>query len=253
MLEHPLTPGETSAIEKGPWHYGADYVTVYFRGDRNKLSDLIPEPFEVADGQCMAYACEIISVAEGRSAMVWTDPDRTTYQEAALGVKVRHSGTSGVFFPVMWVTTEWSLLRGLLNGYQKRLADKIRLTKLHPLNPGLSPAGPGRSFSGFCVKGSEKLLSVRVDVDRAGTSGDLPAFGPTYGLRSFPRTSDTQSLVKEPVEILKSNSRVSDVWLGRGSVELRMDVGPIEEATGAVYRSGFTISGSKSLSSRHTL
>ena len=247
MLDHPLVPGPTSAVEKGPWHYGADYISVYFRGDPLSLKKLIAPPFVIDDGMCTAYVCEIISVADSGADMVASRPDRTIYQEAAVGVKCRFRERPGIFFPVMWVTTEWSLLRGILNGYQKRLADRISMTKLHPLNPGLKPISPGAKFGGFCVKGPGQTLSLEVKVEKAGSPSDLPSFGATYGVRRFPVTGAGQEGVDEPVEILKSSSRVSEVWTGTGSVNTELEVGEIKPLYGAVYRSGFTISGSRSL------
>jgi len=247
MLNHPLDPGPTSAIERGPWHYGADYITVYFRGEQKSLKALVPRPFEVGDGLCMAYVCEIVSVSGSDPELVVSRPDRTLYFEAAVGVKCGFRGRQGVFFPVMWVTTEWSLLRGLLNGYQKRLADRISMTKLHPLNPGLKEVARGSRYGGFCVKGPGETLSLEVTVERQGVPSDLPSFGATFGMRRFPRTDDSQGSVGEPVEMVKSNSRVTDVWLGSGSLRTELDVGRIEPLSGAIYRSGFTISGSKAL------
>ncbi len=247
MYDHPMVPGPSSAIEKGPWHYGADYVAVYFDGDGAKLQELLPDAFKVVDGSCIAYVCEIVSVAEGGGEMVASEPERTLYREAAVGVRCSHGPRQGVFYPVMWVTSEWSLLRGLLNGYQKRLADSIGLTRLHPLNPGLKPIGRGTSFGGRCVKGGVSTLSVSVTLEREGSPTDLPAFGATFGLRRFPRTDPSQSSVDEPVEILKSNSKASDVWLGTGSLETVLEVGDPVVKGGAVYRSGFTILGSKVL------
>jgi len=247
MLDHPLNPGPTSAIERGPWHYGADYITVYFRGEPGALGALVPRPFEVLDGLCMAYVCEIVSVSDSDPDMVASRPDRTIYNEAAVGVKCVFKGRQGVFFPVMWVTTEWSLLRGLLNGYQKRLADRISMTKLHPLNPGLKEVAPGSRYGGFCVKGPGQTMSLAVTVEKKGAPTDLPSFGATFGMRKFPRTDDSQGSVGEPVEITKSNSRVADVWVGSGSLKTELDVGKIKPLSGAVYRSGFTISGSKVL------
>ncbi|MDG6990563.1 MAG: acetoacetate decarboxylase family protein [Nitrososphaerota archaeon] len=247
MLDHPLVPGDSSAIEKGPWHYGADYIAVYFKGEKARLRGLVPAQFEVDDGTCVAYACEIVSVADGARKMVAERPDRTLYEEAAVGVKCKFGERQGVFYPVMWVTTEWSLLRGLLNGYQKRLADKISMTKLHPLNPGLGPVAPGMEFRGFCVKGPEEVLSLAVSVEREGSASDLVSFGSTFGMRRFPRTDGSQGSIDEPVEILKSNSRVADVWTGKGSLNTTLDVGTVAPISGAVYKSGFTISGSRVL------
>lgn len=247
MLDHPLVPGETSAVERGPWHYGADYLSVYFDADASQLEKLVPKPFIVDGGSCFGYVCEIISVSDSGADMVSSRPDRTIYQEAAVGVKCRFGDRKGVFFPVMWVSTEWSLLRGLVNGYQKRLADNISMTRLHPLNPGLKPMASGAVFSGFCVKGPEMTLRVEVKAERQGTPTDLPSFGPVFGFRRFPRTDSSQVEVDEPVEVLKSNSKVSDVWLGSGSFETTLEVGATKPRLGAVYKSGFTISGSRVL------
>ena len=222
-------------------------MTVFFDGEPDRLSRLVPRPFEVTDGRCMAYVCEIVSVSDSGAEMVASEPDRTIYNEAAVGVRCQYRQRAGVYFPVMWVSTEWSLLRGLLNGYQKRLADKIALTKLHPLNPGLRQLAPGAQFGGFCVKGGQRTLSVRVTVRKAGTQADLPNFGVTFGKRFFPRTDASQGLIQEAVEVLKSNSKSSDIWLGDGSVETTLEVGEPNAVVGAVYRTGFTISGSRVL------
>ena len=147
----------------------------------------------------------------------------------------------------MWVTTEWSLLRGILNGYQKRLADRISMTRLHPLNPGLKSISPGAKLGGFCVKGPWQTLSIEVAVEKEARPSDLPSFGATYGMRRFPSITAGQEAVNEPVEILKSNSRMTDVWIGTGSLKTKLEVGRIEPLLGAVYRSGFTINGSKPL------
>lgn len=247
MLDHPLDLSGTSAVEPGPWHYGADYVTVYFTGDKSKLERLVPAPFAPADGTCMAYVCEIISVSEDRPHMVSEEPERTIYREAAVGVKCLHGSAPGIYFPVMWVDTEWSLLRGLINGYSKRLADSIAMTKLHSLNPRLKPISEGTSFTGYCVKGNERTLQIRVEVERKGEVTDLISFGATFGIRKYPRTDSSQSKVAEAVEILKSNARFSDVWVGKGSVDLSLNVGEPEVIRGVTYKSGFTISGSKVL------
>ncbi len=246
-LEHTLDLGNTSAIEPGPWHYGADYVTVYFKADRTTLGSLLPKPFELGDGKCIAYTCEIISVADGNKGAVSEAPERTVYREAAFGIGCSFGGKPGVFFPVMWVDTEWSLLRGLVNGFPKRLADSIVVSRLHPMNPGLAPLGEGSRLSGYCVKGAQRRIWVRVTAERSGVPNDLVAFGVTYGMRKMPRTDPSQGAVSEAVEVLKSNSRWSDVWLGKGEVSLEPEIGRLEVLYGAIYKSGFTISGSKVL------
>lgn len=247
VSDHPLDLSDGSAVEPGPWHYGADYITVYFRGEVSKLEKLLPALFPVADGTCMAYVCEIVSVSEGGSRIASEEPERTFYREAALGIRCFHQNDQGIYFPVMWVDTEWSLLRGLVNGYSKRLADKIVMTKVHPLNPGQKPLSKGTAMTGYCVKGGQRTLLVRANLERAGEPTDLVPFGRTYGMRKYPTTDSSQSKVAEAVEILKSNTKFSDVWIGSGSVETSLEVGKAEIIRAATYKSGFTISGSRVL------
>ena len=247
MSDHPLSLGGSSAIDLGPWHYGADYLTVYFDAEPSALAPLIPSPFKVGGGGCMAYVCEIISVSDRGGAAVSAEPARTQYYEAAVGIGCSHEGKTGIYFPVMWVTTEWALLRGLVNGYQKRLADSIVMTKLHPLNPGLSPIGEGSSLAGYCVKGGERALSLKVVVERKSDSGSLRGFGATFGMRLFPRTDASQGSVAEAVEVMKANSRSSDVWTGSGAFSTSLELGKARVTGAAVYRSGFTIMGSRVL------
>lgn len=211
------------------------------------MASLVPPPIEVNDGQGVAYVCEIVSVSDGDPDAVARHPERTLYREAALGVGCRFGDKTGVFYPIMWVSTEWALLRGLLNGYQKRMADGIFLTRMHPLNPGLRPLGTGSRLSGFCMKGPERTLWVDVDVREKGTSVDLPRFGATFGRRAFPRTDISQGAVSEIVEIAKSDQRTAEVWIGDGTFGSSFDLGETEPVKGAVYQSGFTISGSKVL------
>ncbi|MDG6901291.1 MAG: hypothetical protein JRM80_04955 [Nitrososphaerota archaeon] len=51
----------------------------------------------------------------------------------------------------------------------------------------------------------------------------------------------------EAVEVMKSNAKVADVWLGEASLDSRLDLGKTKVKGGAVYKSGFTMSGSRVL------
>lgn len=111
MYRHPLIPGVGEFIEPGPWHYGADYVGVYFMAEKNRLQGFLPEGLRVGDGSCIAYVCEIVSVSERNPGMLSEDPDRTVYGEAAFGIGCSYDGKPGVYFPVLWVDKDWSLVR----------------------------------------------------------------------------------------------------------------------------------------------
>lgn len=249
MYRHPLSPAAGAFIEPGPWHYGADYIAVYFKAEKNLLQRLLPEGLTAGDGTCVAYVCEIISVSEKNPGLLHEDPDRTIYGEAAFGIGCSYEGNAGVYFPVMWVNKDWSLVRGWLNGYPKRLAEKIAMTRVHAENPLVNSVSAGSTLSGYCIAGGKKVLSLKVRLERKGAKEDLMAFGATFGVRRFPATDPSQNSISELVEVLKYNSRSSDVWVGQGEVTLDSadQVGRTQLLRGVSYKSGFSIRGANVL------
>ncbi len=243
--------GIDSLVEPGPWHYGVDYLSVFFRANPGSLQKLLPGFFKVRDGVGVAYVSEFVSVSEGKPEAIFEDPEKTIYREAALGVACSWRGRAGVYFPVMWVDKDWSLARGWLNGYAKRLADRIVMTRLHPMNPGVKPLGNGTRLAGYCVKDGSNVLTVRVRILGRGRVDDIVKFGATFGVRRFPSTHKSQLRREEPVEVMRYDASAGDIWSGEGELEApglddNDDVKPTV-LKGLFYKSGFSISGARVL------
>ncbi len=252
---HFQTPsGRASIVDEGPFHWGIDYITVYFKGDTASLQHLLPEGLKIADGSGIAYVGEFISVSEKNPESVHIDPAQTVYHEAALGVACNFQGKPGLYFVYMWVDKDWSLIRGWLNGYPKKLADEIAMTKLHPLNPLTGGIRAGSRLTGYATRHGHRIFTVKVKINRQGSADDTIRFGSTYGLRLFPATDPSQTPVRELVEVTKTSPQVDNVWIGDGDLNLGTPPGeelellqPYEIKYGCVYRTGFTISGAKVL------
>jgi hypothetical protein len=234
---HPLEPLPGGLVEPGPWHYRADYLSVYFRADKGRLQQVLPRGLAVGDGTCLAYVCKIRSSSEGGLPQNQSDPGLTVYGEAAYGVGCSFEGKTGIFFPVMWVDKAWSLARGWLNGYSKNYADVIQMS------------GEGNSWSGNATSGGTTVLSIETVTENRGDKSDLLNFGATFGRRRFPKTDESQSEVDELVEIVKASGGISDVRTGSGRLQLdpREGLGDLEVVCGLAYKSEFTISGAKVL------
>ena len=239
--------GMDSIVDPGPWHYGVDYLAVYFRADPRVLQRLLPDFLKAGDGVCVAFISEFVSVSESKPEALFDVPEKTLYREAAVGVGCVWKEKSGVFFPIMWVDQDWSLARGWLNGYAKRLADQIVMSRLHPMNPGIKPMGRGTKLAGYCVNDGSKVLSVKVRVDGKGDANDIVRFGSTFGVRRFPSTHDSQERREEPVEVIKYDTSNSDIWIGEGEFAAAGLEGSPVVLKGLYYKSGFSISGAKVL------
>lgn len=241
-------------VQRGRWHYGADYIAVYYRVSAQQARRLLPEPLEPREELAVAYVTEIVSLSEADPEALHENPAGTLYREAAIGLGCSYEGREGIYFPCMWVDKDWSLVRGLLNGYPKKMADEIAMSKPHPLNPLIGPARPGLRLSGYCVRQGSRLLWLRLTLRRQGGEADLRRFGSVFGLRLFPATHQEQAEVRELVEVLREPGGVANVWVGDAELELGearneelLPLRPREVLYGAWYSAGFTIAGARVL------
>lgn len=254
---HFITPsGKSSVVQGPPYHYGADFIMVYFRSDPERLQYFLPDPLKVADGSAVAYVSDFVcTVSENSPDAPFEDPAQATYHEAAVGIKCTYKGNPGVYYPFMWVDRDWSLVRGWSLGYSKKLADDIHLTRLHKYIPKVPYFGPGTKLSGYCARHGSRILSVGLEITRKGTAKDLVSSPSVYGLRYFPANTEGQKMVNELVEIQKGNAQLGEeIWYGNGNVrfyeainEEASKIAPVEPLYGLAYQFGFTNYGSKVL------
>jgi acetoacetate decarboxylase len=254
---HFLTPsGKSSVVQGPPYHYGADFITIYFRSDPEKLQYFLPDPLKVLDGSAIAYVSDFVcTVSENDLNAPYEDPAQATYHEAAVGVRCTYKGNPGIYYPFMWVDRDWSLVRGWSLGYSKKLADDIHMTRLYKYIPKVSYYGPGAKLSGYCSRHGSRILSVSLEITRKGTPQDLMSSPSVYALRYFPVNAEGQNKINELVEIQKGNSQLGEeIWYGKGEVhffdsrnEEVIKIDPITTVYGLAYQFGFTNYGSKVL------
>jgi acetoacetate decarboxylase len=252
---HFITPsGRSSIVRSGSYSWGADALAVYFVANPDRLQELLPGSLRVLDGRCMAYVGEFVSVSEDHPDMAYHDPAGVIYHEAALSIACRFGEREGYFPTFMWVDKEWSLLRGWLNGYPKKLADQVVLGRRHRLDPVTGPTREGARIAGTCSRHGRELLRLGIEVQRKGTPADLISFKSTFGHRHFPATDPSQTAVSEIVEVNRTDLTIDDVWVGQGSVGVgsawdeELDYFQPQQVLHAVlYSYGFKIKGARLL------
>ena len=167
---HFLTPsGKSSIAQAPPYHYGADYLTMYFKSNSQKLQKFLPDPLKVTDGSAVAYVSDFVCTAsEMDLGAPYENPAQSSYKEAAIGIRCSYKGVTGIYYPFMWVDRDWSLIRGWSLGYAKKVADDIRMTRLHRLIPHVPYYGPGVKLSGYCTRHGDRLLNISLEIKRKG-------------------------------------------------------------------------------------
>jgi acetoacetate decarboxylase len=195
-------------------------LAVYFVADAARLQELLPSGLRVIDGRCMAYVGEFVSVSEDEPEMAFHDPSSAVYHEAALSIACTHGERTGYFPAFMWVDKEWSMMRGWLNGYPKKIAEQVVLGRAHALNPITGPMREGTRLAGTATRHGIQVLRLGIQIARKGAVADLQAFQTTFGHRHFPATHPSQTAVDELVEVNRTDVTFGDVWVGDGSLEL---------------------------------
>ncbi|QEH79104.1 acetoacetate decarboxylase [Sphingomonas sp. C8-2] len=253
---HFLTPtGQASLVDDAVYGWGADMLTVYLRCDPARLQALLPAGLKVADGLCMAYVGAFQSTSEDQPAAMLRNPAGAVYNEAALSIACTHGDRRGYFPAFVWVDKEWSLIRGWLNGYPKKIG-AITLARPHPYNPVTGGLREGAVVGGICARHGFTLFRLGLTVTRAGDAGDLRSRPATFGHRHWPALHPTQTPVSELVEVNRTDLRVGDVWAGEPFIELgsapdeALDCFADHEVlAGVTYSYGFRIGGATRLAS----
>ena len=250
----PLSPkGQSSIIDAPPWYYGGEVLHLTFKADERKVGALIPPPLEMGPnpGQGVVWFVEWVSVSEARPDLAFTNPERAIYRECIVMVGCQYKGVPGNFVPYIWVDNDFTLARGFIQGYPKKLG-RIYLTRLHELNPKIGGRQVGAKVKGICDVNAERIVEGSMTFTRPSNASELPR-GRTYLMRHFPSIEDpTRPAVHELTVGAVSDVKIKDVWAGDAQIkffespfEEVADLGPIE-AQGAFFSSmGITITGGK--------
>ncbi len=164
-LPFPRTPsGRASILPPTPWHYSGDLLTVEYRTDPAAIASLLPDGVSLANGDedpgavAMIWADWQSCGADGAELL---DPVRAQYHEAFVVVRCRYDGQLFSRCVFIWVDTDFALVRGILQGYPKKLGS-IRQTR--PVSVGR--AGPrleaGGRFGMTLAAGDRRLAEATV-------------------------------------------------------------------------------------------
>jgi hypothetical protein len=209
--------GRSALVPRGPWTYAITGLGASYRADPSALSEVVPKPLRVVDGEVFTYVVEVVTYSPHASELVVEAPDQLYYHEGAFFVKVEYGGRLYAYCPFMWVDSDVSLLRGLLVGWPKKLA-RIALTKLHPLLPGFERPRRGLRLGGYVARAGSTLYRVRVSLESDEGTSTLPMLTkyPFALARYFAGVAPGMVTVNELLEVQAEAS--VEAWRGVGEV-----------------------------------
>jgi acetoacetate decarboxylase len=184
----PRTPlGSSSHIPAPPWHFVGDVLVIEYWADPAAAAAALPDglvPHEDS-GRMTAMFVDWQSCSGDGSELL--DPVGAQYREFLVTVAATHNGREVAFCPHIVVTADFCLVRGLIQGFPKKLGS-VAITRTFGLDlvadPGL---WAGSQFAGTAAVADRRVAQATVTLERT-TETVSPHFAvPVVNVRYYPR------------------------------------------------------------------
>jgi hypothetical protein len=253
----PLSPTGISSLIDGPdWHFGGELAEVIYKTDPETFAALLPKSFRLIPNKPVVSIAIVDMVSTTSADQAYDHPEKTNYRECIIKMYCSLDGEDVWYSPAAWVTKDFSLMRGFLLGFGKKIGS-IEFTNPHPLNPALQGKRTGTRLKNVCEAFNnihfETSLTLTKPVD---ASAKLDFSGmPLCVTRHFPSTTDPTKLIFHDVSKLRaSNYRRDNIWLAEGSVKITPNedepvtlLQPLEVLAARTFSEGFTLHGTKTM------
>ena len=176
----PFTPrGLASLVTPPPWHYAGWLLNVEFECDRERAAAFVPAALGAATGRGAIHFADWQATTDGSELL---DPVLSQYRETIILLELtRPDGTAANFCPLIYVDQDISMLRGLLQGWPKKMGSTW-LTRSLPLeHPAGAPLREGTRLGATLTVKERRLVEARLTL--TGRPGEPIGFAarPTYG------------------------------------------------------------------------
>jgi acetoacetate decarboxylase len=249
----PRSPeGRASLVPRPPWHYAGDFLVLEFWADPDAVAAVLPqglEPNSDDPGRAAALFVDWQSCTGSREELL--DPARSQYKEFFVVVNALLDGELVTTCPYIWVDRDFSLVRGWIQGFPKKLGS-VWITRAFGLeclaDPGL---GPGAVFAGTAAANDRRIAQGSVTLERISEAGPTHNDPPLVNVRHFPRLAAGRHDEPAVHELVRARSRdrvIGPIWEGAAELELFPAPGeehdrlaPVRMGKGFRFSFGYTV------------
>jgi hypothetical protein len=146
------------------------------------------------------------------------DPVRAQHREVCIVVACTWEGRPVARCPFCWVDSDVSLVRGLIQGFPKKLGD-IALTRSFGIGRAGVATAAGARFAATLAAGHRRLVEARITLDRPAEPPEL-MLAPLVHTRYFPAWDPGSQPVDELVTGGSTDQAFADVWSGAAELAL---------------------------------
>ncbi|WP_322760451.1 acetoacetate decarboxylase family protein [Frankia sp. Cr2] len=219
------TTGRSSLVPPPPWHFSGEVLLVEYLADPDAVSRFLPDGLEppARPGLAAAIFGDWQSCTDGGEELL--DPVRSQYHEFYIALACSWRGEPVVRCPFCWVDKDFSLVRGLIQGYPKKMGS-IALTRAFDIGRATPALARGARFAGTLAAGDRRLVEAYVTLDSPAEAPDLMT-APLIHTRRFPAWNPGTAALEELVTGGSTRQQVHNVW--GGSAELEFFDSPTDE------------------------
>jgi acetoacetate decarboxylase len=198
-------------------------LVVEYWADADAAAAVLPEPLQPHPDGGRAAAMFIDWQSCGADGSELVDPSRSQYKEFFVTVNAVYEGEDVAFCPYIWVDRDFSIARGWIQGFPKKLGS-IWITRTFGLDVAADPGvKEGASFGGTCAAYERRLAEATVTLERSSETGPTHNDPPIVNVRHMPRLEKGRQSEPAVNELVRSRSfdrAASEVWEGSATLEL---------------------------------
>lgn len=218
--------GRSSIVPPPPWHYAGWMINVALHFDPSHSAEMVPPELGRLTGQGCIHFADWQATTDGHELQ---DPVYAQYRETIVIVEIeRPQGERLHYCPFIWVDQDLSLIRGLLQGWPKKLGSTY-LTRSYPLDhPAAAPLRAGSMMGAtLCVK-DRRLIEAHLRL--TGQPGQPLGLltRPTIGTVGWPDLTQPQRYPQPQWVLPQIQDKVMSDWQA-AEATLQIYDHPVEE------------------------
>jgi len=242
--------GRSSILTPPPWHYSGEIISVDFTAPPDVVAALLPPGIEPAGDGSASFVFADWSSASDADPRIRDDPGRGQYKEAYAVLYGTYDGKPVGRVPFIWVDNDLSLVRGLIQGFPKKLG-QIAMTRPVELGEGGVRKDVGSRFSAHVSSLGRRLATLSVDLTEEHEKLYPKGIAtPLLHTRLWPSIEGDAPAVLELSRGTITGFKLGTVYSGPASLELgasdfeELDrLAPTSVGTGYVHAAAFSVTG----------
>lgn len=246
----PQTPtGRSATLSPPPWHYSGDIIAVDYKADPANVASLLPPGMEpLGDGSVSLFFADWCSASDA-DPRVLADPAKGQYHESYWVLYGTYEGNPTGRVPFIYVDSELSLIRGLVQGFPKKLG-RIAMTRPVAIGQGGVRRQPGGRFAAHVSAGDRRLATVSVELEGETNRGPGPQPAPLLHTRVWPSLDASKTGIEEYSRVTAYGFEQGPIFSGPATLEVGDSehdevalLAPVSVGVGYSYSMAFSVSG----------